>query len=296
VNPVFGTTSEPEQDAPLHTWQQGPISGAFNTMEYDICLTRTIYPTYLGPGTYGQETGVNPGSGPGIAGCTSWPCTVENGDPFCHIAANGATRGRTVGAADMINAVYNTADSLGYAFWGFSSFYGKNDRIKYMTVDGVDPLYDAPSGGILPQCTGNGGAPPCPSLIFPHIADGSYPIWSVLRAVYDPTDSTLVVPALVNYAQHAAINTTSGYADFVPAPAMTVFRSHYNQLIITSNSDDQVPHNGYFAPGIGPVESGGDMGGAVLTIQSELDYINDTGGTAGCPAVPLGCEQVNMFQ
>jgi hypothetical protein len=293
-----GTINEPEASMPLHTWQREPISGTFNTMEYDICLTRTIYPTYEGPGTYGQETGVNPTAN--LTACnpstyTTWPCNAESGNPFFHIDADGGTRGRAVGTGDMINAVYNTPDSLGYAFWGFSNFYNKQSNIMYMTVDGVDPLYSAPSGGTLPQCTGSAGVPPCPTLSFPHIVDGTYPIWSMYRAVYDPTVSNLVINALVNYAQHAVVSST-GFSDFVPAPSMTVFRSHYNQVVVTSNSNDQVPNNGFFAAGTGPIESGGDMGGAILTIQSELDYITDTAGQNGCPAAPLGCQQTNMFQ
>jgi hypothetical protein len=202
----------------------------------------------------------------------------------------------------MVNAVYNTPDSLGYAFWSFGNFYNKQTKIKYMTVDGVEPLYATPGNGtpantgVLPQCSGTSGAPPCPALTFPNVANGSYPIWSVYRIVYDPRVSTLIAGAMVNYAQHAVVNATSGFADFVPATALTVFRSHFNQVVVTSNSNDQAPNNGFFAPGTGPVESGGDMGGAILTIQSELDYIADTAGTPGCPAAPLGCQQVNMFQ
>jgi hypothetical protein len=293
-----GTINVTEPDAPLHVWQREPISGTFNTMEYDICLTRTIYPTYEGPGTYGQETGVNPSN----TTCSTYPCSVASGNPFYYIAANNATRGRAVGTGDMINAVYATTDSMGYAFWGYSNFYGKNTKLKYMTVDGVDPLYLNPGNGVaanigvIPQCTGTSGAPPCPALTFPNIANGTYPIWSVYRAVYDPTVSNLIVTAMINYAQHAVVNTTSGFSDFVPSTSLTVFRSHYNQVVVTSNSNDQVPNNGFFAPGTGPIESGGDVGGAVLTIQSELDYINDTAGLNGCPAAPLGCQQTNMFQ
>ena len=134
---LFGTINSPEANAPIHTWQREPISGTFNTMEYDIALTRTIYPTFLGAGTYGQETGVNPST---PTACTHGPCTSENGNPFYHIAANGATRGRAVGTGDMVNAVVGTPDSIGYAFWAYSSFYNKQASIKYMTVDGIDPL------------------------------------------------------------------------------------------------------------------------------------------------------------
>ena len=98
--------------------------------------------------------------------------------------------------------------------------------------------------------------------------------------MYDNTDTTLIAQTMVNYAQLIA---TSYIPDFVPATSLQVFRSHFNQIVVTSNSNDQDPNNGYKS---GVPETGGDMGGAVLTVQSELDYINDTGGS----------QQVNLFQ
>ena len=98
--------------------------------------------------------------------------------------------------------------------------------------------------------------------------------------MYDPLDTTLVINPLIAYAQHAAVSLLP---DFVPATALQVFRSHFNQIVVTSNSNDQAPNNGLKA---GVPETGGDMGGAVLTNQSELDYITDTGGS----------QQVNLFQ
>jgi hypothetical protein len=215
---------------------------------------------------------------------------VASGNPFYYIAANGATRGRVIGTSEMVSTVNNIADSLGYAFWGFSNFQGKaagaGGNLKYLTVDGVDPLYSGPASnpggaGSLPQCTLSGGTigvGSCPVLTFPNIVNGGYQMWSVLRMVYDPTDPTVYALAMLHYAQAAAAITLS---DFVPAktPAgatnLQVFRSHFNQVVVTSNSDDQAPNNGLKS---GVPETGGDMGGQVLTNQSELDYITDTGG------------------
>jgi len=98
--------------------------------------------------------------------------------------------------------------------------------------------------------------------------------------VYDPTDSTVLANGIAIYAKLAAVQMLPG---FVPESALQVFRSHYDQIVVTGTSDDQAPNNGfkYDVP-----ETGGDMGGAVLTVQSELDYVNDTGGN----------QQVNLFQ
>jgi hypothetical protein len=67
-----------------------------------------------------------------------------------------------------------------------------------------------------------------------------------------------------------------------------VFRSHFEHVMVTALSVD--------GPEQRPVASqqragGADMGGAVLTIQSETNYINDTGGQ--CRS---GCEQLNGRQ
>jgi hypothetical protein len=291
-----------EADTPLHIWQREPLSGTFNVMEFTTTLAGEMYPTYGGPGTIGQETNVNPAN-TACHGAT--PCTVESGNPWYHCTSafvNGtscgtwattATRGRVIGTSEMIGTVNKSSagvpvypDSIGYAFWGFSNFNGTNSGnangtgfLKYMTVDGVDPLYANPTG-IIPQCVTSGSVyVSCPLLTFPNIANGTYPIWSVLRSVYDPTVSGILANAMVNYAQHAVLSTLP---DFVPATSLQVFRSHFNQLIDDA-SDDQYPNNGYKS---GVPETGGDMGGAVLTVQSELDYINDTGGN----------QQTNMFQ
>ena len=274
-----------ESDAPIHMFQREPISGTFNTMEYCVALRRDIYLTYNGPGTIGQETGVNPASTSGCPpGSFTPPCTTENGNPFYHVTTSGgatnATRARVIGTGEMISTVNSTADGFGYAFWSFANFQGKAN-LKYLAVDGVDPLYSGPAAnpggvGFLPQCSTSGGVvTSCPILSFPNIANGGYPIWSVYREIYDPTDSTVYWNAVPLYARAAASTLLS---DFVPSTQLSVFRSHFHQIVITNctTNCDQAPNNGYKS---GVPETGGDVGGAVLTIQSELDYINDTGGS-----------------
>jgi hypothetical protein len=49
---------------------------------------------------------------------------------------------------------------------------------------------------------------------------------------------------------------------------MQVFHSHFNQIVVTATSDDQAPNNG-FKPGV--PETGGDMGGAVLTVHVAME-------------------------
>jgi hypothetical protein len=263
-------------DPALHVWIREPLSGTYNTMEFNVPNTNEQAGDFAqGPGRVtGQEAGINTLNTACAGLQTATGCPVESGNPLYHIfGANNSTRGRAIGTGQMITAVNTVADSIGYAFWGFSSFTtAKAGNLKYLTVDGVDPLFSTfnpnPAGtGALPQCTST----PC-ILPFDNIKNGSYPIWSKYRAVYDPTLGGLTVaPSIVYLAQLAS---TSVYSDLVPAPAMKVFRSHFNQ-VVTFNGGGVQAFNGLYN---GIPETGGDMGGMVLTIQSEQDFNNDTGG------------------
>jgi len=272
-----------EADAGIHVFIREPLSGTYSTMEWCVPNSREVSgdPSWGVGAVSGQESNINPSNN----SCTTKPCTVESGNPLWHIFANGGTRGRVVGSGDMVTAVNNTADGFGYSFWNFSSYQGKS-HIKYLTVDGVDPLYsgpnDNPNGvGVFPQCTvnGSGQVTSCPQLTFPNIVNGTYPIWSKYRLMYDPTDSTNIATAVVAYAQEAANpgggNPGSGIlTDFLPATKLQVFRSHYAQ-VVRDNGIAYGPNNGLKS---GVPETGGDAGGAVFTVQSELDFIADTGG------------------
>jgi hypothetical protein len=63
------------------------------------------------------------------------------------------------------------------------------------------------------------------------------------------------------------------YPDFLPLSAMGVLRSHYNQshLLGQNGSGGDCTDQ----------EAGGDVGGAVLTIQGDQDYCAATGSKVG---------------
>ena len=278
-------------DAALHVWIREPLSGTYNTMEFNVPNSNGIAGDYAqGSGRVtGQEAGILTTNTACAGHQTSSGCPAESGNPLFHFitpavgSANGSTRGRVIGSGEMITATNNNADSLGYSFWGFSSFAtSKAGNLRYLTVDGVDPLSGgtgisttAPSN--FPQCV-NAAVTPC-VLNFTNIKNGSYPIWSKYRAVYDYTDSLSLATNLVTLAQTAATTT---YSDFVPANSLNVFHSHFAQVVTTSGGG--YPGNNGIKTGV--PETGGDMGGAVLTKESELDFIADSGGN----------QQVNLKQ
>jgi hypothetical protein len=130
---------------------------------------------------------------------------------------------------------------------------------RYLTVDGVDPLFPSYAGGSFPTCTA-----PCPGIVtFTNVINGSYPIWSIYRVV-TATKVPAGVSAVISAAQTQASTTIP---DFVPINQLHVFRSHYNLA-------GRLGSNGLAT---GTKESGGDVGGAVLPVEADLDYFTDTG-------------------
>jgi len=276
-------------DPGLHTFIREPLSGTYNTMEW--CVPNSA--RFAGDFAFG------------VGRMTGQDSNVD-ANPILQTAPNTGTRKRVIGSGEMVAQVNNNVDGFGYTFWNFSSFQGKActssscvnavNALKYLSVDGVEPLFSGASAnpdgvGVLPQCTTSGGViVSCPQLPFSHVVDGTYPVWSKYRAIYDGADPTNLAAALIGiYAQEIAANPPnpanpgSGIlTDFVPVGNMTTFRSHYGQVIRTSGTGT-VGNNG-FKTGI--PETGGDAGGMVLTIQSELDFLADTGGN----------QQVNLKQ
>jgi ABC-type phosphate transport system substrate-binding protein len=218
----------------LHTLLREPLSGTYNTMEFNVARSVEVGSS--------QENNVTP---PGD-------------NPLNQSYGTGGSRQRVVGTGEMVSEVSTIADSLGYAFWGFGNFAGVIGTTKYVTVDGVDPIRQTYTNGLFPTCT----SPPCVgALTFPNIKNGSYPIWSVLRIV-----TVSPVPSGIQALYNAALTEATQIPDFVPATQLNVFRSHYTQIVAASN--------GIIA---GHPESGGDMGGAVFTVQADKDYFTQTG-------------------
>jgi hypothetical protein len=235
---------------PMNICLREPTSGTYNTFEFNIPRSVEIGST--------QELGVNPGTSGGN------PLNIAN--PY-----SGGWRKRVIGTGEMVSQVSSSAngDVLGYAFWSTGNFANVQADVRYLTLDGVDPIFPSYSGGSLPpNCTSG-----CPGEVtFTNILNGSYPAWTVLRVATSATVPS-GVQALVANAQNAAINSIP---DFVPfdyngSQYLTVFRSHFSRPGLAKGTQIS---NGHI-PGV--KEAGGDEGGAVFVLQADLDNITDTG-------------------
>jgi len=243
LNGTYGLTrdlsSTPGLPAvPLNVILREPTSGTYNTMEWNIPRNVEFNST--------QELGVNP--------AVNNPLDITN--------VGGGWRKRAIGNGEELKQVANSAngDVLGYGFWSTGNYANYVNDVRYLTVDGVDPLFANYAGGFFPTCT-----IPCPGVVqFTNILNGSYPIWNILRVT---TAKTIPagVSALIQAAQSAVVNVSP---DFVPITAMNVFHSHFGR------PQSKKISNGHIS---GVPEAGGDVGGSVITVQADLDNVTDTG-------------------
>jgi hypothetical protein len=183
----------------------------------------------------------------------------------------------------------------------------------------------------LPQC--NLGSLPCTTNIsFTHIYDGKYPLWSLLRVVTmaNKSATTTVTPAyvldLVAYNQIEVANAARNTNDFVPfltnltnsgtltAPAwkgdlnLGVFRVHSKTAgdpINQGNGHEPCGgvftginlQGGYVNNTVCLIDSGNDVGGAVMTVQDDVDFIHDFAGTSTeGVTLPATYEEYNLHQ
>ena len=278
----------------------------------------------------GQEQGNNPATNfSDTTNCphaVGFPTGVENcGDPLFIQTPSGGLRLRGIGTGEEVPAALNLVknqatsttaapDGIGYSFWSYGNLApaasgcagtsGTTDTCTtylghYLTVDGVDPFFNTPGGALdstpnpwgaynIPQCNLN--ATPCFNIPFPHIQDGTYPLWSLLRvATRVPTPS--IVTQILNDAQKEVLTGTRQTSDFIPFEdgsgnlTLFVFRSHYVQSKVNPLNGHKTCTNFHpVTPATCLVDAGGDVGGAVLPVQADVDYHTDFGGVGGTTA------------
>jgi hypothetical protein len=151
----------------------------------------------------------------------------------------------------------------------------------YLEVDGVDPLLSSGYTGTIPTTPAE-----IANVTLTNVANGSYPIWSLLRLVTVGTTVNPNVTNLANAAQQFVPQGTSGRPDFIPAPSLTVVRSHFLPPYPTpADGPTGTVANGH----VGSItnsactapEFGGDVGGKVFTLAADSAFCTDNGVTTG---------------
>jgi hypothetical protein len=217
--------------------------------------------------------------------------TTVNGVP----CGGSGKRYSGIGTGEEVKFILNSniqldnRDGIGYTFFSYGniSSIGDNANFGYLTIDGIDPIwqlygstYDPgqPSpAGVLPKaadlpagCAGGAGAFPCNEnliwkgkLSYPHLRDGSYRQWCVIRLISDGATFTNA-QALVTSTQASVVTTVP---DFVPAVAVTaggftdpglkLFRSHYTS-----------PTSSAVVPANNPTDKGAEEGGCIVPVTS----------------------------
>ena len=247
------------------TFIREPFSGTYTTMEYQIPANAEIQGS--------QESG--------IASPTTQPTTWTT----CNNA--GGVRSRVTSTGNMVFAIENNTDALGYAFWsvanfaGFTSSTGTPTNGKYLTVDGIDPILPTYQNGCIPIA--GESTYPCTlaSITFTHVKDGTYPIWSIQRLVLACATKAGCAPPQQGEAKAmtlAAQGEVSTTPDFVPVNKLYLFRSHFLPPTPASLQGSITVANGTCS---GSTEAGGDVAGAVYTTQSDVDYCSDFGVSTG---------------
>ncbi|MGB8541889.1 MAG: substrate-binding domain-containing protein [Candidatus Acidiferrales bacterium] len=294
---------------PMTVLVREPLSGTFNTFEFQVTRTKEY--------SFSQEALTNNGGGEvydgiGMPAVSGW--VWEGGSVSGSVTGNPldwkktSTSGlkvRVIGTGEMVSTIASNAatdaagnalsNQIGYTFFSFGNIKPAVGLAKYLLVDGVDPLFanasQNPGGvGVLPTCT----APCAGAVTLTNIANGSYPIWNILRVVttgtLGATTSSGACESGATVCQMVAASQAA-YAqipDLVPFASMEAFRSHQT---IKDNSVNFTQHNGFkhyaglantpcgFAPISGAAiqyECGGDVSGARYLIQEELDANTDT--------------------
>jgi hypothetical protein len=261
--------------SPVTAILREPLSGTMNTTEYSVfrLYTSTAIPKLsqeknVGAPTVG--TSANPLSTAGGVHDGGKPCLAGGGHRYRAIGT-----GQMVNGASGVGGVKQEPDSIGYAFFSFGNISGIADASHgYIKLDGIDPIFNSYGGGD-PGQIGGGRLPTCDTALngspggcrasdvwtagnsYPHLRDGSYRAWSILRVVSDPpigqTGGTQAGSDAITLATTARNFVDNTVADFVSFSALNVYRSHF-----------KLPKMAVGGPSNNP-EIGGDMGGCIFS-------------------------------
>jgi hypothetical protein len=182
-----------------------PLSGTMNTTEFT--LFRTFDNTRDSQEGNASFNGGVPMNFTGGANGSGTPCT-GNGQ-----RSRGIGTGEVVGSSTT--GVLGTSNSIGYIFtgWGNLSKFGGSTKYQYLTLDGIDPIFAAPSAygvcvggtsagqvcGTAEPCGGGGVCTPGGSAAQTIPFCGAAVCTSDLWGAYTDAHTGYSVPAGVSY-------------------------------------------------------------------------------------------------
>jgi ABC-type phosphate transport system substrate-binding protein len=269
---VFGGLTNANY-AGITAWHRESLSGTYNVFDRAIPNNKELYRT--------QEQ-VCPPVEP-----LNYSRTISDGG-----TSTTSANFRAIGTGDMITQVQSTNDSIGYAFWSAGNFkaatYGSGTAgaLKYLTVDGVDPLCSTYG------CGGSAGEIPTATNTFlsnvslNNVANGSYPIWSELRFVSTSSAGLTAAQTLASYAQSESTTPGGAQPDFITAPNLNVIHAHF-ALPFVNDAFPASEGPRVCGAGSGSIEAGGDAGGIVTSLQAGSDYAvaKSDYGTSSCTGI-----------
>jgi len=279
---LLSATATPTAPWAVNVLVREPFSGTYDVFEYSGVNNSQFHVS---------QDQFNCNAGTGVVTNPMHDLSMD-GAPANLGTLDQAYRNRVVGGTEMtkyLNLGTQRDQRMGYFNWSVIETTGMNN-VKYLTINGVDPILNAYSDGVLPGSgSGNGvggdpglGTPANPTVTFAGMNSGDYPIWSVLRVV-----STYPVPAGVTKLINNAQNLPSTTFDFVPLNKLRVWHSHFSLPSIAVNT----AANGTAIATPGDLcnprgtsalaEQGGDAGGATVLKQANADFCADYGNTTG---------------
>jgi hypothetical protein len=254
----YGRTSDltgdlVDPDRPVTVLLREPLSGTYNVFEYSTVNSNQFKTS--------QD----------INNCTG---ANVNSNPLHIASANGGIAGsfreRALGTGQVVAALKAPAqDTMGYFFWSAGNADGFTTNAKYLTVNGIDPLKNTYTDGILP---GVDAGHPITDVTFKSLAAGDYAIWSAVRIV-----STSPTPAGVTALIAGATASSAATADFIPVSALKIWKSHFNMFAIgvtNNNNGNTVATPNDLCPG-STGEGGGDAGAMTISIHGNNNFCTD---------------------
>ena len=263
----------------VNTIVREPLSGTYNTMEYNVPNRTSPAATFQ----TSQDVGLNQPTAQ--RNCNG---TGVGSNPMNIASIGGGARERAIGTGQALAQVVggNTHDTLGYGFWSVANFKpfsaSTASAAKYLTVDGVDPLITTSANhtGTIPQT----GSTDLANVTLANVGtNGSYPIWSLLRFVtVGSTTAPTPVTDLASAAQlFVTFGTTNARPDFITTANLKVVRSHFVPPApdpVVANVSDGQPTPAFNGNVGAPTshcvatEVGGDVGGVVLLLSNESTF------------------------